>query len=175
MFAPFYRKMLSQFFLYTPRAIIPFLFPSSSDPHTGSIYYAAASVNALKPLAWNTIRSTNPQNTGFFVSDDETPYTENIASFRNAPDVSITQSSSSANTDDSVTNTITYTLTNTGSSPVIVRKIGLNNDIKCSSTKGSTSISSTSTGMVFIHELNDPIEIPANGIAVIVLELKQEI
>ena len=175
MFVPFYKKMLSQFFLYTPRAIIPFVNPSSVDPHTGTVVYAGATSVAVNPLTWNRIRSTNPQNAGFFVSDDETPYTENIASFRNAPNVTITVSSSSDYTDNSVTNTITYTLTNSGSEPITIRKIGLNNDVKCSSTKGSTSISTTLAGMVFIHELNDPIEISANGIAVIVLELKQEI
>lgn len=172
MFNESYVKSLSQFLMTEGSSVFPVLYPSSSNPHTGTDYYIGAS-NTISFLYWASVRS-GVQSSGAFFSDDDTQYTEEIATFRSAPNVAVSANKATSVSGSEYKIKITYTLTNNSESPITIYKFGVNHSAKGSTTRGA-SPSSNVTFLAFIHEFNEPIEIPANGIAVVVVELKEEI
>ena len=172
MFNESYVKSLGQFMMPEGSSVFPILYPSSSNPHTGTDYYIGAS-NTISFLYWDSVRS-GVQTSGAFFSDDDTPYTEEIATFRSAPNVTVSANKTTSVSGSEYKATITYTLTNNSESPIIIYKFGVNHSARGSSTRGAFP-SSNVIFLAFIHEFNEPIEIPANGIAVVVVDLKDEI
>ena len=134
-------------------------------------------------IQWDAVKTygSTPTQTGVSFTDDNTPFVDNdtIYSYLTPQNITISLSNKSASyTSNSIVNSLRYILTNSGSSPVTIRKMFAITLLPCSSTIGSNATSSTSNDKYFlsyVKELETPVEVPANGTAVIDVTVETDI
>lgn len=149
--------------------LIPVTSPSSQSPHTGPTYYLNKSTTTL---SFTTIRDTNVQNSGAYVTDDDAEYTDDFGAFTVLNGITMSAGSPAYSvSNDKYIETITYTITNTTDSDITVKKFVVSSRIPASSTKGGSASSSCPT-ICFLHEFETPIVVSPDEPAIIQLVIE---
>lgn len=169
MFTNNYLKSLSLWMCNDNTGLIPVTNPSSQSPHTGSTYY----INKLsRTLSFTTIRGTNVQNSGVYVTDDDAEYTDDFGAFTVLTGITMTAATPTYSvSNDKYIETITYTITNTTDSDISFKKFVVSESMPSSLTKGSYT-SSNCTTICFLHEFETPIVVSPDEPAIIQLVIE---